>query len=279
MAAVPAGAAVGLRQDGPGASSRAARRARLRAPVHRRHGATRCRRPACRSPTSSSYTGFPEMLDGRVKTLHPKVHGGILARRDLPEHRAALDAHGIPPIDLVVVNLYPFAQTVAQARLHARGRDREHRHRRPGDGARGGEELAARRRRGRPRRLRRRARGARRRAARCRDATRFALAQKAFAHTAAYDGAIANWLDGARPPTATRAALSRVVQHAGAARAGAALRREPAPAAAFYRDDAPLPGTHRARTGSCRARSCRTTTSPTPTRRGSASRRSPRPRA
>src|SRR5215475_15247734 len=53
------------------------------------------------------------MLDGRVKTLHPKVHGGILARRDLAEHRAALSAHGIPTIDLVVVNLYPFRETVA----------------------------------------------------------------------------------------------------------------------------------------------------------------------
>jgi len=48
-------------------------------------------------------TGFPEMMDGRVKTLHPKIHGGILARRDMPEHLAALDRHGIPPIDLVVV--------------------------------------------------------------------------------------------------------------------------------------------------------------------------------
>ena len=60
------------------------------------------------------YTGFPEMMDGRVKTLHPKVHGGILARRDLPEHVAAMKQHGIPPIDMVVVNLYPFAQTVAK---------------------------------------------------------------------------------------------------------------------------------------------------------------------
>src|SRR5207247_4853385 len=61
-----------------------------------------------------SYTGFPEMLDGRVKTLHPKVHGGILARRDVPAHMQALDAHGIGPIDLVVVALYPFDQTVAR---------------------------------------------------------------------------------------------------------------------------------------------------------------------
>ncbi|HKQ65160.1 MAG TPA: bifunctional phosphoribosylaminoimidazolecarboxamide formyltransferase/IMP cyclohydrolase [Methylomirabilota bacterium] len=62
----------------------------------------------------SEATGFPEMLDGRVKTLHPKIHGGILARRDVPEHLAALDKHGITPIDLVVVALYPFEETVAR---------------------------------------------------------------------------------------------------------------------------------------------------------------------
>jgi phosphoribosylaminoimidazolecarboxamide formyltransferase / IMP cyclohydrolase len=59
-------------------------------------------------------TEFPEMLDGRVKTLHPKVHGGLLARRELPEHMAALKAHGIDEIDLLVVNLYPFEATVAK---------------------------------------------------------------------------------------------------------------------------------------------------------------------
>jgi len=59
-------------------------------------------------------TGFPEMLDGRVKTLHPKVHGGLLARRDLPEHMAALKRHDIEAIDLLVVNLYPFEATVAK---------------------------------------------------------------------------------------------------------------------------------------------------------------------
>lgn len=58
-------------------------------------------------------TGFPEMMDGRVKTLHPKVHGGLLALRDKPDHAASLDQHGITPIDLVVVNLYPFERTVA----------------------------------------------------------------------------------------------------------------------------------------------------------------------
>ncbi len=63
----------------------------------------------------ADHTGFPEMLDGRVKTLHPKIHGGLLARRDLPEHMQALAAHGIETIDLLVVNLYPFEATVAKA--------------------------------------------------------------------------------------------------------------------------------------------------------------------
>jgi phosphoribosylaminoimidazolecarboxamide formyltransferase/IMP cyclohydrolase len=62
----------------------------------------------------SDYTGFPEMLDGRVKTLHPKIHGGLLGRRDRPAHAAAMREHGILPIDLVAVNLYPFAETVAR---------------------------------------------------------------------------------------------------------------------------------------------------------------------
>ncbi|HEX7436567.1 MAG TPA: bifunctional phosphoribosylaminoimidazolecarboxamide formyltransferase/IMP cyclohydrolase, partial [Caldimonas sp.] len=62
----------------------------------------------------ADHTGFPEMLDGRVKTLHPKIHGGLLARRDVPAHMAALREHGIAPIDLLVVNLYPFEATVAR---------------------------------------------------------------------------------------------------------------------------------------------------------------------
>jgi phosphoribosylaminoimidazolecarboxamide formyltransferase/IMP cyclohydrolase len=62
----------------------------------------------------SDLTGFPEMMDGRVKTLHPKVHGGLLADRDLPDHLAAMAAHDIAPIDLAVINLYPFAATVAK---------------------------------------------------------------------------------------------------------------------------------------------------------------------
>ena len=62
----------------------------------------------------SDYTGFPEMLDGRVKTLHPKIHGGLLACRDSKEHMEQLKKHGISPIDMVVVNLYPFEDTISK---------------------------------------------------------------------------------------------------------------------------------------------------------------------
>jgi len=62
----------------------------------------------------SDYTGFPEMLDGRVKTLHPKIHGGILGQRENPDHVKTMAEHGIETIDMVVVNLYPFEATVAK---------------------------------------------------------------------------------------------------------------------------------------------------------------------
>src|SRR5690349_19882342 len=65
----------------------------------------------------SDVTGFPEMLDGRVKRLHPAVHGGLLARRDLKEHMEAIKAHNIEPVDLVVVNLYPFRETAAKPKI------------------------------------------------------------------------------------------------------------------------------------------------------------------
>jgi phosphoribosylaminoimidazolecarboxamide formyltransferase/IMP cyclohydrolase len=134
----------------------------------------------------SDLTGFPEMMDGRVKTLHPKVHGGLLAVRDNPEHVAAMEAHAIGAIDLVVVNLYPFEATVAKGA----GRDeiienidiggpsmvrsaaKNHSHvaivTDPGDYAliAGGSTGLA---------------------------DRIRLAAKAYAHTAAYDAAIANW--------------------------------------------------------------------------------------
>jgi phosphoribosylaminoimidazolecarboxamide formyltransferase/IMP cyclohydrolase len=142
----------------------------------------------------SDYTGFPEMLDGRVKTLHPKVHGGILARRDLPAHVAAIAQAGIPPIDLVVVNLYPFQQTVARpectleeaienidiggptmVRAAAKNHGSVAVVTEPADYPAILDELRA-------------SGGA------LADATRFALAKKAFVHTARYDGAIANYL-------------------------------------------------------------------------------------
>src|SRR4029078_3100027 len=62
----------------------------------------------------SEVTGFPEMLDGRVKTLHPKIHGGLPGVRDNPEHLSAMSEHGIQPIGLVCINLYPFEATVAK---------------------------------------------------------------------------------------------------------------------------------------------------------------------
>src|ERR687885_1177010 len=78
-------------------------------------GTARALREAGLEPVDvSQVTGVPEMLDGRVKTLHPAVHGGLLARRDLPEHMHAIQAHDITPIDVVVVNLYPFRETAAR---------------------------------------------------------------------------------------------------------------------------------------------------------------------
>ncbi len=142
----------------------------------------------------ADYTGFPEMLDGRVKTLHPKVHGGILARRDAPAHVQALSRHGIPPIDLVVVNLYPFARTVAGGAVTlaqaienidiggpalVRSAAKNHRDvavvTDPADYEPVMQELHS-------------THGA------IGVELRLELAKKAFAHTAAYDSAIANWL-------------------------------------------------------------------------------------
>jgi phosphoribosylaminoimidazolecarboxamide formyltransferase/IMP cyclohydrolase len=141
-----------------------------------------------------SLTEFPEMLDGRVKTLHPKVHGGLLARRDSKEHMAAIAKHGIEPIDLLVINLYPFTQTISQdkcsfeeavenidiggpAMLRAAAKN----HQdvtvliSPADYALVLEEM-------------------RRNQNTVSFATNLALAKKVFAHTAQYDGAIANYL-------------------------------------------------------------------------------------
>ncbi|MBI3140481.1 MAG: bifunctional phosphoribosylaminoimidazolecarboxamide formyltransferase/IMP cyclohydrolase [Rhodocyclales bacterium] len=187
----------------------------------------------------ADYTGFPEMLDGRVKTLHPKIHGGILARRDLPEHLAAIEKAGIPRIDLVVVNLYPFQQTIAKPDCKLEdaienidiGGPSMVRAAAKNYGAHCGgvavvtdpEDYAA---------LidEMRASGGA-----LSEATRFDLAKKAFTHTARYDGAIANYLtalqeDGKRGPFPQRLqfAFDRVEE----------LRygENPHQQAAFYRD-------------------------------------------
>ncbi|MBS0307508.1 MAG: bifunctional phosphoribosylaminoimidazolecarboxamide formyltransferase/IMP cyclohydrolase [Proteobacteria bacterium] len=152
----------------------------------------------------ADYTGFPEMLDGRVKTLHPKVHGGILARRDFPEHRAALAQHDIPTIDMVVVNLYPFQQTVAKQQCTLEDAI---------------ENIDI----GGPAMLRSSAKNHKDVVVICDPAdynvvleemksgdvayeTRFTLAKKVFAHTAQYDGAITNYFTslGADKAHATR---------------------------------------------------------------------------
>ena len=145
----------------------------------------------------SDYTGFPEMLDGRVKTLHPKVHGGILGRRDLPAHLAVMAQHDIPAIDLVVVNLYPFRETVAKhgctlddaienidigGPAMVRAAAKNHGNEQGGVGVLTDPEDYA------PILAELKSGGA------LSYKTRFALAKKAFTHTARYDSAIANWL-------------------------------------------------------------------------------------
>ena len=192
-------------------------------------------------------TGFPEMLDGRVKTLHPRIHGGLLARRDLPEHMAALAAHGITPIDLLVVNLYPFARATARpdctledaienidiggpAMLRAAAKnwadvavliD-------PADYPRVIAELGT--------------GGVQRN-------TKFMLAKKVYAHTAAYDGMISNYLSALKPGAEENVAgiparepfpaiYTLQLAKTQAMRYG----ENPHQAAAFYRDAKVLPG-------------------------------------
>jgi len=192
-------------------------------------------------------TGFPEMLDGRVKTLHPRIHGGLLARRDVPAHMAALAEHGIGTIDLLVINLYPFAQATARpdctledaienidiggpAMLRAAAKNWQDVAVviEPSDYPQVLSELGA---------------GGLQRA------TKFALAKKVFAHTAAYDGMITNYLtalaDGAEGrggevpergdyPATFTLQLSKVQDM----RYG----ENPHQGAAFYRDAQPVAG-------------------------------------
>ena len=182
----------------------------------------------------AQYTGFPEILDGRVKTLNPRIHAGLLARRDEPTHMAALAQHGIDPIDILVVNLYPFEQTVARpdcsfddaienidiggpAMLRAAAKN----HGSvavvvdPADYATVLDELKAHGRVG--------------------SALRFELAKKVFAHTARYDGAIGNYLtalDDRLRPGAFPATLTRQWVKVQDMRYG----ENPHQRAAFYRD-------------------------------------------
>ena len=103
----------------------------------------------------SSFTAFPEVLEGRVKTLHPRVHGGLLYKRGNEKHETEARECGFEPIDLVVVNLYPFEATIAKPDVTLGGSDREHRHRRPVDDSQRGKKLRISHRGGRSGRLRR----------------------------------------------------------------------------------------------------------------------------
>ncbi|WP_291992194.1 bifunctional phosphoribosylaminoimidazolecarboxamide formyltransferase/IMP cyclohydrolase [Candidatus Accumulibacter sp. ACC003] len=187
------------------------------------------------------YTGFPEMLDGRVKTLHPKVHGGILARRDVDEHMATIAEHGIPAIDLVCVNLYPFRETVAKPGVSL---------------AEAIENIDI----GGPAMLRSAAKNYAGVAVVTDPAdyqtllgemtandgalsleTRFTLARKAFVHTARYDAAIANWLtslDESEQPQPFPKHLQLAFDRVETLRYG----ENPHQQAAFYRDPTPTAG-------------------------------------
>ena len=192
----------------------------------------------------ADYTGFPEMLDGRVKTLHPKVHGGILARRDFPAHTEALAAHDIPTIDMVVVNLYPFQQTVAKDQCTLEDAI---------------ENIDI----GGPAMLRSSAKNHKDVVVICDPAdydkvlnemrtgqgdvsyeTRFSLAKKVFAHTAQYDGAITNYLSslGADHQHATRSAYPDTLNLQFTKVQDMRYGENPHQSAAFYRDLSPVSG-------------------------------------
>jgi phosphoribosylaminoimidazolecarboxamide formyltransferase/IMP cyclohydrolase len=178
----------------------------------------------------SDLTGFPEMMDGRVKTLHPMVHGGLLAVRDAPDHVAAMTAHGIVPIDLAVINLYPFLQTVMRGAQRdeiienidiggpamVRSAAKNHVHvaivTDPADYAAiiagdGTTDLGFRK----------------------------VLAAKAFAHTATYDGMIASWFGFADQQQLFPATLPAVLEAPTVLRYG----ENPHQQAAFYRPAGP----------------------------------------
>ena len=189
----------------------------------------------------AAYTGYPEMLDGRLKTLHPMIHGGLLARRDVPAHMEAIKDAGIEPIDLVVVNLYPFNETIAKPGCKLadaienidiggptmlRSAAKNHTGVAvlvdPADYQPLLDELQA-------------------NAGTVSAATRFALAKKVFTHTAAYDGAISNYLTGLDAEGKSQdypESLTLQFARVQAMRYG----ENPHQSAAFYRDLAPAAG-------------------------------------
>ena len=186
----------------------------------------------------SDYTGFPEMLDGRLKTLHPRIHGGVLGRRDLQSHLQAMERYGIQPIDLVVVNLYPFEQTVARSDCTL-------------DLAIENIDI------GGPTLLRAAAKNhaavtvvvdnadfrvvieeMKAHSGALTDGTRFALAVKAFEHTARYDGAIANYL-GTLEPGGGHARFPRTFNTQFVKAQDMRYGENPHQQAAFYREQAP----------------------------------------
>jgi phosphoribosylaminoimidazolecarboxamide formyltransferase / IMP cyclohydrolase len=187
----------------------------------------------------SAHTGFPEIMDGRVKTLHPTIHGGILARRDHPEHRAAMAVHGIEPIDLVAVNLYPFEATVADGadetacienidvggpamiRAAAKNHDFVAVLTAPADYAEVVAEMTA-------------------KGGSLGSALRRRLAAAAFARTAAYDAAIAGWMNRSEP-------LAQRFVLPGERRQLLRYGENPHQQAAFYAGTATRPGVATAR--------------------------------
>ena len=189
----------------------------------------------------ADYTGFPEMLDGRVKTLDPHIHAGILARRPVPEHMAALAEHGIEPIDIVCVNLYPFEQTIAKpdctfelavenidiggptmSRAAAKNHESVTVLVDPSDYTRVIEEIKA--------------TGA------VSDATRLELAKKVFAHTARYDAAISNYLTSLDEQKQRTKKFPDVFTRQWVKVQDMRYGENPHQAAAFYREHVVAPG-------------------------------------
>ncbi len=189
----------------------------------------------------SDYTGFPEMLDGRVKTLHPKVHAGILARSDLPEHQATMEAASFTNIELVIVNLYPFTQTIAQpdcsleqaienidiggptmVRAAAKNYRKVTIVTNPKDYDLLLDEIKTNH-------------GA------VSSTSRFQFAQKAFSHTAAYDCAISNYLTTIQPDN-SRKAFPDTLNLNFSITQDLRYGENPHQQAAFYRDQTPTPG-------------------------------------